>query len=57
MTTAIVSRPIPLKKISIKTEAKAATYQSVNPFNGKVLKTFKELTDAQLENAIKTAAT
>jgi acyl-CoA reductase-like NAD-dependent aldehyde dehydrogenase len=32
-------------------------YQSVNPYNGKVLKTFKELTDKQLETALKTAAT
>jgi succinate-semialdehyde dehydrogenase/glutarate-semialdehyde dehydrogenase len=31
-------------------------YQSVNPYNGKVLKTFKELTNQQLEKAIKTAA-
>ncbi len=33
------------------------SYQSVNPYNGKVLKSFKELTDQQLEKAIKTAAT
>jgi succinate-semialdehyde dehydrogenase/glutarate-semialdehyde dehydrogenase len=33
------------------------SYQSVNPYNGKVLKTFKELTDKQLEKALKTAAT
>jgi succinate-semialdehyde dehydrogenase / glutarate-semialdehyde dehydrogenase len=33
------------------------SYQSVNPFNGKVLKKFKELSDAQLETALKTAAT
>jgi succinate-semialdehyde dehydrogenase/glutarate-semialdehyde dehydrogenase len=33
------------------------TYQSVNPFNGKVSKTFPELTDAQLEAAIQAAAT
>ena len=33
------------------------SYQSVNPSNGKVLKKFKELTDTQLETAIKTAAT
>jgi succinate-semialdehyde dehydrogenase/glutarate-semialdehyde dehydrogenase len=33
------------------------SYQSVNPSNGKVLKKFKELSDAQLEIAIKTAAT
>ena len=30
-------------------------YQSVNPYNGKVLKTFEEHTDKQLEKAIKTA--
>jgi acyl-CoA reductase-like NAD-dependent aldehyde dehydrogenase len=33
------------------------SYQSVNPYNGKVLKTFKELTNQQLEKALKTAAT
>jgi succinate-semialdehyde dehydrogenase/glutarate-semialdehyde dehydrogenase len=33
------------------------SYQSVNPANGKVMKKFKELSDAQLETAIKTAAT
>jgi succinate-semialdehyde dehydrogenase/glutarate-semialdehyde dehydrogenase len=32
-------------------------YQSINPFDGKVAKTFPELTDAQLETAIQTAAT
>ena len=32
-------------------------YQSVNPYNGKVLKTFEELTDEQLETALETAAT
>jgi len=32
------------------------TYQSVNPFDGKVLKTFTETTDAELETAIATAA-
>jgi succinate-semialdehyde dehydrogenase/glutarate-semialdehyde dehydrogenase len=31
-------------------------YQSINPATGKVLKTFKELTNAQLEKALKTAA-
>jgi succinate-semialdehyde dehydrogenase/glutarate-semialdehyde dehydrogenase len=30
--------------------------QSINPYNGKLLKTFKELTEPQLEKAIKTAA-
>ena len=33
------------------------SYQSINPANGKVLKKFKELSDGQLETAIKTAAT
>jgi succinate-semialdehyde dehydrogenase/glutarate-semialdehyde dehydrogenase len=32
------------------------SYQSVNPYDGKVLKIFKELTDAELETAIATAA-
>jgi succinate-semialdehyde dehydrogenase/glutarate-semialdehyde dehydrogenase len=32
-------------------------YQSVNPINGKVLKKFKELTNKQLETAVRTAAT
>ena len=32
------------------------SYQSINPFNGKSSKTFKELTDPQLEQALKTAA-
>ncbi len=39
------------------TKVKAKAYQSVNPFNGKTLKTFEELTAAQLEKAIKTAET
>ena len=33
------------------------TYQSVNPYDGKVSKTFPELTDNQLESAIAAAAT
>jgi succinate-semialdehyde dehydrogenase/glutarate-semialdehyde dehydrogenase len=33
------------------------TYQSVNPSDGKVLKTFEELSDKQLETALATAAT
>jgi D-arabinose 1-dehydrogenase-like Zn-dependent alcohol dehydrogenase len=33
------------------------TYQSVNPFNNKVLKTFKELTNAEFETKLVTAAT
>ena len=32
-------------------------YQSVNPYDGKILKTFEELSDEQLEAAIETAAT
>ena len=55
MTTALPSRRARKKKTTPK--AKAAAYQSVNPFNGKVLKTFAALTDPQLERAIKTAAT
>jgi succinate-semialdehyde dehydrogenase/glutarate-semialdehyde dehydrogenase len=58
MTTTLSSRPAPAKK-SGATAKKAApsAYQSVNPYSGKTLKTFDELTDAQLETAIKTAAT
>jgi succinate-semialdehyde dehydrogenase/glutarate-semialdehyde dehydrogenase len=33
------------------------TYQSINPFDGKVSKTFPELSDKQLESAMATAAT
>ena len=32
------------------------SYQSINPYDGKTLKTFPELTDAQLETAIQTAS-
>ena len=32
------------------------TYQSVNPYNGKLIKTFTELSDPQLEDALATAA-
>lgn len=31
-------------------------YQSINPFDGKTVKTFEQLTDAQLEAALATAA-
>jgi succinate-semialdehyde dehydrogenase/glutarate-semialdehyde dehydrogenase len=31
-------------------------YLSINPYNGKLLKTFKEMTNPQLEKALKTAA-
>jgi succinate-semialdehyde dehydrogenase / glutarate-semialdehyde dehydrogenase len=33
------------------------SYQSVNPYDGKLLKTFESLTDKQLDNALATAAT
>ena len=33
------------------------SYQSVNPATGKVLKKFKQITNQQLETALKTAAT
>ena len=32
-------------------------YQSINPYDGNILKTFDELTDKQLDTAIETAAT
>jgi succinate-semialdehyde dehydrogenase / glutarate-semialdehyde dehydrogenase len=35
----------------------AMAYQSVNPYDGKILKTFEELSDKQLETALETAAT
>ena len=31
------------------------TYQNLNPYDGKVLKTFNELTDDELESALDTA--
>ena len=34
---------------------KINSYQSVNPYNGEVLKTFEELSDKQLETLIETA--
>jgi succinate-semialdehyde dehydrogenase/glutarate-semialdehyde dehydrogenase len=40
----------------VTSQGKTMSYQSVNPYNGKILKTFKELTDPQLEKALKTAA-
>jgi succinate-semialdehyde dehydrogenase/glutarate-semialdehyde dehydrogenase len=33
------------------------SYQSVNPYDGRVLKAFEELSDQQLERSIETAAT
>ena len=55
MTTLLASHPKTLKKPT--TKAKANSYQSVNPYDGKTLETFEELTATQLEKAIKTAET
>lgn len=33
------------------------SYQSINPYNGKLVKGFEELADQQLETAINTAVT
>jgi len=33
------------------------SYQSINPYDGRILKTFEELTDKQLDAALDTAAT
>lgn len=58
MTTALASPPLPRKTTNPSTtKVNAKAYQSVNPYNGKTLKTFAELTAAQLEKALKTAAT
>jgi len=57
MKTLLATRPATLKKPAVKAKARAKAYQSVNPFDGKTLKTFEELTNPQLEKAIKTAAT
>ena len=55
MTTIPAIRPAIAKKST--SIAKPKAYQSVNPFNGKPIKTFDELTDVQLETAIKKAET
>lgn len=59
MTTALATPPPIPKSTTNKSTTKitAKAYQSVNPFNGKTLKTFEELTATQLEKALKTAAT
>jgi len=54
MTTSLAPSPPTVK--TTRTKAKAKAYQSVNPCDGKTFKAFEELTDAQLETAIKTAA-
>ena len=55
MTTLLASHPKTLRKPTAK--AKANSYQSVNPYDGRILETFEELTATQLEKAIKTAET
>ena len=57
MTTSPAPHPGTLKTPTPKSKLKAKAYQSVNPSDGKTLKTFEKLTDAQLEMAIATAAT
>jgi len=59
MTTALATPPRTPKRTATQstTKVKAKAYQSVNPFNGQTLKTFEELTAAQLEKAIKMAET
>ena len=58
MTKHISGRPNrTISKSKIASREIRAAYQSINPYNGKILKTFKELTDQQLEQALKTAAT
>jgi succinate-semialdehyde dehydrogenase/glutarate-semialdehyde dehydrogenase len=49
--------PRPIKQTKPAAKAKVKAYQSVNPYDGKTSKTFDELTDANLETAIATAAT
>ena len=41
----------------VKPEPDGASYQSVNPYNGEILKTFEQHTDQELETALATAAT
>jgi len=58
MTTTLAIRPraLPHSAKRAKTKAKRAeAYQSVNPYDGEILKTFPTLTSAQLETALKTA--
>ncbi|MBL9171782.1 MAG: NAD-dependent succinate-semialdehyde dehydrogenase [Verrucomicrobiales bacterium] len=59
MTTALTTPLPPPGKSPTKPAgtAKSKAYQSVNPYNGKTLKTFEQLTASQLEKALKTAQT
>ena len=63
MTKSLALRPLAQKNFTTKTTATPeanskppAAYQSVNPYDGKILKTYKEQTAAELETALKTAA-
>jgi succinate-semialdehyde dehydrogenase/glutarate-semialdehyde dehydrogenase len=58
MTIAPHASPSSPKKTTVKptTQLKAKACQSVNPYDGRIVKTFEELTDPQLETAIATAA-
>jgi succinate-semialdehyde dehydrogenase/glutarate-semialdehyde dehydrogenase len=49
--------PRPIKPTKPAAKAKAKAYQTVNPYDGKTIKTFEELTDLELETAITSAAT
>ena len=55
MTTLTATRPAAPKPAASKSKA-APEYQSVNPYNGKVAKTFETLTDKQLEEKLALAA-
>jgi len=55
MTTLLPTRPTTLQMPATKAKAKACP--SVNPFDGKILKAFEELTNPQLKKAMNTAAT
>ncbi|MDQ8204728.1 NAD-dependent succinate-semialdehyde dehydrogenase [Pelagicoccus sp. SDUM812003] len=54
MTTALSTPQKASNAPNAKKKSKA--YQSVNPYDGKVFRTFEEMTDPQLETAIQTAA-
>ncbi|MGB7769736.1 MAG: hypothetical protein WBN22_12910 [Verrucomicrobiia bacterium] len=59
MTISFATPPPTPKRPTVQSPAtpKAKAGQSINPYDGKTFKTFEGLTDAQLEPAIKTAAT
>jgi succinate-semialdehyde dehydrogenase/glutarate-semialdehyde dehydrogenase len=56
ITTLPTLPPVPSKKaIKTASKPKPAAYQTVNPADGKTVKTFEEQTDGQLDTAITTA--